>query len=202
MEMPALPPTLRVTTEQQFKALGHPLRARILQAVQFHPATAKQLAVALGSTPGAIGHHLRMLEGAGLVQVVARRLINNLTIATYYTRTAAIFDLAFPREVSGESSIEVVLLHQVRDEMVAALPQAREGALMDAWFPHKQLAPQRMRVYHRRIQRLIDGFLAEAPDPDGRVYSLFVTAFRSPPYMQPREPLPDSGGPADSSPAE
>jgi DNA-binding transcriptional ArsR family regulator len=202
VEMPELPPSLRVSSEVQFKALGHPLRARILQMTRFQPLTAKQIAGELESTPGAIGHHLQVLERAGLVRVVARRLVNNLTVAKYYARTAAIFDLAFPREVSGESSIEVVLLHQVRDEMVAALPQAREGALMDAWFPHKQLAPERMQVYWQRIMQLVEDFLREPSDPRGKAYTLFITTFRSPPYLQPpRTPHADPG-PADTTPSE
>jgi DNA-binding transcriptional ArsR family regulator len=92
----ALP--LRLAERASEVGLPHepPGRTRVQQAVQFRPATAKQLAVALRSTPGAIGHHLHVLEEAGLVQVVARRLINNLTVATYYTRTAASFLLDFP----------------------------------------------------------------------------------------------------------
>jgi DNA-binding transcriptional ArsR family regulator len=196
VEMPALPPWLRVTTEQQFKALGDPLRARILQIVQFRPATAKQIASELGSSPGAIGHHLQVLERAGLVQVVARRLINNLTVAKYYTRTAAIFVLDFPRTMTGDTPAELILLDQARDELVAALPLLKEGALLDAWYPHKRLAPERMRVYHQRIEQLVQDFLREAPDPEGHVYSLFITTFRSARYVQP----PRDSSPTDSKP--
>lgn len=190
VEMPQLPPFLRVTTEQQFKALGDPLRGRILEVIRYRPATAKQIATELGATPGGIGHHLNVLEQAGFVQVVARRLINNLTVAKYYTRTAATFVFDFPRALTGETPIELVLLDQARDELVAALPDIPAGALLDAWFPHKRLAPDRMHLYYERIQRLVEDFLAEPTDPAGRVYSLFITSFRSPRYTQPA-PNPD-----------
>jgi DNA-binding transcriptional ArsR family regulator len=202
--MPELPPFLRVSTEQQFKALGDPLRWRILEVIRFRPATAKQIATELGATPGGIGHHLNVLDQAGLVQVVARRLINNLTVAKYYTRTAATFGFDFPRALTGETPMELILLDQARDELVSALPDLPDGALLDAWFPHKRLAPEKMRLYYERIQRLVEDFLAEPTDPDGRVYSLFITTFRSPCYTQPapntdqpvtgssvRPPLPD-----------
>jgi hypothetical protein len=65
--MPDLPPTLLVTTEQQFKAVSDPMRGRIIQVLRTQPATAKQLADLLGATTGAIGHHLQVLEAAGLV---------------------------------------------------------------------------------------------------------------------------------------
>src|SRR5262249_32758062 len=73
--MPDLPPMFTITTEQQLKALGDPTRTRILSIIQNQPATAKQIADNLGATPGTIGHHLQVLEEAGLAQVVARRLV-------------------------------------------------------------------------------------------------------------------------------
>jgi DNA-binding transcriptional ArsR family regulator len=200
VEMPTLPAALRVTSEQQFKALVDSLRGRILQIVDFRPATAKQIATALGASPGAIGYHLQVLEDAGLVQVVARRLINNLTIAKYYTRSAATFVFDFPRELTGDMPTELVLLDQARDELLAALPLVREGALLDAWFPHRQLSRERMGVYLKRIQRLVADFLAEAPDPDGHVYSLFITTYRSPPYAQPPRTTDSSAGAEGSMP--
>ena len=197
VDMPRLPPWQRVTTEQQFKALGDPLRGRILQMVHYRPATAKQIATELGSTPGAIGHHLQVLERAGLVQVIAKRLINNLTVAKYYTRTAAVFVLDFPPAMTGDTPMELIVLDQARDELTATLPVvSKEESLLDAWFPHKQLARERMRTYHQRIEQLVDDFLREAPDPEGEVFSLFITTFRSPRYAQP--PRPSS--PVDSVP--
>jgi DNA-binding transcriptional ArsR family regulator len=197
VEMPQLPPWRRVTTEQQFKALGDPLRGRMLQMLRYRSATAKQIAMELGSTPGAIGHHLQVLERAGLVQVVARRLINNLTVAKYYSRTAAVFVLDFPPSLSGNTPIELILLDQARDELSATLPVAsKEEALLDAWFPHKRLAHERMRLYRQRIEQLVDEFLRETPDPSGEVFSLFITSFRAPSYAQP----PRAASPADCVP--
>jgi DNA-binding transcriptional ArsR family regulator len=200
VEMPPLPAVLRVTSEQQFKALGDPIRGRILQMVHFRPSTAKQIATALGASPGAIGHHLRVLEDAGFVQVVARRLINNLTIAKYYARTAATFVFDFRRELTGDTPTELVLLDQARDELLAALPLVHEGALLDAWFPHRQLSPGRMRLYLERIVQLVSDFLSEAPDPDGHVYSLFITTYRSPLYVQPPHTSDSSAGTGESTP--
>src|SRR5689334_8143265 len=101
--MPELPLKLVINTVQQFKAVNDPIRMRILGIIQNRPATAKQIADQLEATPGTIGHHLHVLEAAGLAQVVARRIIRGI-IANYYTRTARIFDFEFPPEVRGERS--------------------------------------------------------------------------------------------------
>src|SRR5262245_57605000 len=82
--MPALPTRRVIKTEQQFKAISDSLRSRILGIIQNQPATAKQIADRLGATPGTIGHHLRVLEEAGLAQVVARRMTRGI-VGNYYT---------------------------------------------------------------------------------------------------------------------
>ena len=62
-----------VTTPEQFKALGHPMRHRLLFALAQGEATISQLAVALGSNKGNVAHHLKVLAGAGLVRPAATR---------------------------------------------------------------------------------------------------------------------------------
>src|SRR5215469_16750833 len=100
--MPELPIRFTITSAQQFKAISDPMRSRILGIIQNQPATAKQIADRLGATPGAIGHHLHVLEAAGLAKVIARRLVRGI-VANYYTRTARIFTYDFPDEIAGGS---------------------------------------------------------------------------------------------------
>src|SRR5216683_7909452 len=123
--MPELPVQLVINTVQQFKATSDPVRSRILGIIQNQPATAKQIADRLGATPGAIGHHLRVLEAAGLAQVVARRLIRGI-VANYYTRTARIFKFDLPREVTGDLSASLDIVMRAHDELAEALANVEE----------------------------------------------------------------------------
>ncbi|MDR2256799.1 MAG: helix-turn-helix domain-containing protein [Arthrobacter sp.] len=51
------------------KVLAHPLRSRLLSQLRINgPATATELAAALGTNSGATSYHLRELEGVGLVR--------------------------------------------------------------------------------------------------------------------------------------
>ena len=190
--MPELPPWLVVNTVQQFKATSDPVRSRILGIIQNQPATAKQIADRLGASPGAIGHHLRVLEAAGLAQVVARRLIRGI-VANYYTRTARIFKYDLPREVTGDISPSLEIMTKALDEMVEARPSIEEDTYSREAFPHIRLSPVRARYYSERIEALIDDILHETPDPDGKVYGILVSMFIAPPYMQ---------GPSTSIPSE
>lgn len=183
VSMPQLPPTLTINTEQQLKALADPLRSRILVLLQHQPATAKQIADRLGAVPGTVGHHLQVLEEAGLVQVVARRLVHGI-VAKYYTRTARIFFMDFPPEVMGASSINLDLLVDARNELAEALGTIGDHAILDAGFPHARLSAERAQFYHQRLTALLDELVSEPPDPNGQVYGLSAAFFLAPPSLQ------------------
>ena len=58
----------------QLRALAHPLRLQLLQALQAEsPATASQLARKLGESSGATSYHLRALHRAGMVMEAEQR---------------------------------------------------------------------------------------------------------------------------------
>ncbi len=192
--MPELPLRLVINTVQQFKAVNDPIRSRILGIIQNRPATAKQIADQLGATPGAIGHHLHVLEAAGLAQVVARRIIRGI-IANYYTRTARIFEFKFPPEVRGERSTTLDFVTELRDELSETLAEKGEDGIYDTSFPHVRLSPERLEVYRKRLDDLIDEFIAEKSDPHGQVYSLFTTLFLAPQYLQGEQSSPSAEPP-------
>jgi DNA-binding transcriptional ArsR family regulator len=76
-----------VTTPEQFKALGHPMRHRLLFALAQGEATISQLAAALGSNKGNVAHHLKVLADAGLVRPAATRTVRGGT-EQYYRRAS------------------------------------------------------------------------------------------------------------------
>ncbi len=182
--MPELPPKLLVNTAQQFKAIGDPLRWRILSIIQNQPATAKQIAQRLKASHGTIGHHLQVLEEAGLARVAARRLVHGI-VAKYYTRTARIFVFDLPDEIAGDTSISLQIMADARDEYAETLATMRgEDTFLGSSFPHARLSPERVKVYKERLDALVEDFLREVPDPDGQIYGLLISMFKSPAYMQ------------------
>jgi DNA-binding transcriptional ArsR family regulator len=74
-----------VVTPQQFKALGHPMRHRLLFALGQGEATISQLAATLGSNKGNIAHHLKVLTDAGLAEPAGTRQVRGGT-ERYYRR--------------------------------------------------------------------------------------------------------------------
>jgi DNA-binding transcriptional ArsR family regulator len=72
-----------VATPEQFKALGHPMRHRLLFALGQGDATISQLAAALGSNKGNIAHHLKVLTEAGLAVPAGTRRVRGGTERYY-----------------------------------------------------------------------------------------------------------------------
>jgi len=184
--MPELPVRLQVNTVQQFKAMGDPLRWRILNLIQHQPYTAKQIAERLKASPGTIGHHLQVLEACGLAQVVARRMVHGI-VAKYYTRTARIFLFDFPSEVTGNTSTSLKIMTDARDEMAETIETEGEDAVLSSGLPHMRLSPERAEIYMKRLCALVDDFLKEPLDPDGQVYTLYTALFKAPSYLQTNE---------------
>jgi DNA-binding transcriptional ArsR family regulator len=64
--------SLELHNADQLKALGHPLRLKVLQALgqSDEPLTNRELAELLSVDPGHLHFHVRMLQRAGLIELV------------------------------------------------------------------------------------------------------------------------------------
>jgi len=184
VQMPTLPPTLHITTEQQFKGVADPMRSRILVLLQHEPLTVKGVATRLGAVPGTISHHMQVLEAAGLVQVVATRIIHGIQ-AKYYARAARIFIFDPPPEMAGAGSVEMDFLSDARAELAEALGNYGPETPGTSGFPHVRLTPERAQHYQERIEALMLDLVQEPLDPAGEVFGMVVAFFRAPPVLQP-----------------
>lgn len=104
-----------VTTPQQFKALGHPMRHRLLLALGQGEATISQLAVTLGSNKGNIAHHLKVLTDAGLAQAAGTRRVRGGT-EQYYRRAHRALQF-------HDAATTQVLFSAIAAEIAAAEPE-------------------------------------------------------------------------------
>jgi DNA-binding transcriptional ArsR family regulator len=179
--MPDLPLSVTINTAEQFKAISDPLRLKILGIIRHQPATAKQIATRLQASPGTIGHHLHVLEKAGLAQVVARRVTRGI-IAKYYTRTGRIIKYDMPPEIVGKA-FHVDFLNSARDELAEAILDYNEDIEVYCGFPHARISPERAEFYGERLRELINDFLQEPVDPEGQVYALSVALFKAPAWQ-------------------
>lgn len=104
-------PDLTVSTPQQYRALAHPVRHRLLFALGERPATLSGLAADLGISKGSAGHHLKLLREAGLVVLDHERQVRGGT-EQYFRR-------AFRRLHYETGETTKIVLAAVADEIVA-----------------------------------------------------------------------------------
>ncbi|MGZ8783415.1 MAG: ArsR/SmtB family transcription factor [Gaiellaceae bacterium] len=83
---------LVVSETEQLRALTDDVRLQIVALLRERAATTTELAEEIGLAKGTISHHLKVLEGAGLIKVVRTRRVRALT-ESFYGRVARLFVL-------------------------------------------------------------------------------------------------------------
>ena len=104
---------------EQLHAIGEPTRWRILGRLQVGPASIQELAQALGMAKGTIGHHVRVLESAGLIRLAETKRVRGVT-EKRYLRVARQFRLPETEEDGADPEVGMLPIR-------SALAEARPG---------------------------------------------------------------------------
>jgi DNA-binding transcriptional ArsR family regulator len=165
---------LVVRQPEQLRALGDDLRAKIVVLLRERAASTTELADKLGLPKGTVGHHVKVLEKAGLIRVVRTRKVRAVT-ERYYGRTARLFLFKSSDDAGSEG---------VRDVAAASLRTAAEEMLPAVDDDRTTFAVLRVRLsdanatrFMRRIEKLHRDFRS-ADDPAGEPYGLAVALYR------------------------
>ena len=111
---------LVVEDPKQLRALGDFTRGRIIGLLGQRAASTTELAAALDMPKGTVGHHLKVLEKAGLVRVVRTRQVRALT-EKFYGRVARLFEL---KGVDSEADLRAGAISAMM------LPRSRGGSCL------------------------------------------------------------------------
>jgi DNA-binding transcriptional ArsR family regulator len=164
-----------VRDPEQLRALGGVLRSRIVMLLRERAASTTELAEALGVAKGTAGHHVKVLERAGLIRVVATRQIRAVT-ESYYGRVARLFVLKTDEAdegMVGESALAAVMLRQAAEEIH---PADTPAARITGGLSHARLLPEDARRLGLRLNRLFAAIQA-ADDPEGEPYGLAAALY-------------------------
>jgi len=173
---------LIVEDAKQLRALAEETRARIVSLLRERAASTTELATALGMPKGTAGHHLKVLETAGLVRVVRTRKVRALT-EKYYGRVARLFvlksDESMPEELRG-GAISALMLRRAADDLIASGDEQETAGLVNIRLADKD----RMR-FEKRLNKLVADYQA-AEDPQGDRHVLAYAMYRAKPGLPPR----------------
>jgi DNA-binding transcriptional ArsR family regulator len=99
---------LVVTRPDQLRALGGEPRLRIVAFLRERAASTTELAADLQLAKGTVGHHLKVLEEAGLIRVVRTRRVRAVT-ERFYGRVARLFVIKGAEEGDALTQVRVRL---------------------------------------------------------------------------------------------
>lgn len=167
---------LVVRAPEQLKALADDLRSRIVTLLRERARSTTELAERLGLPKGTVGHHVKVLERAGLIRVVRTRQVRAVT-EKYYGRTARLFlyESSDAAHATDLRDIVAASLRIAADEILPLDPGGDEPA--GSGLLRVRLSREDARRFDRRLHRLLDEFRA-ADDPDGEPYGLAVALYR------------------------
>jgi DNA-binding transcriptional ArsR family regulator len=157
---------LTLQSPEQFKALGHPVRHRMINLLRQRPATLRQLTAALGLTKGTIGYHVRVLREAGLIELVDSRQVRGGT-EQYFALVAGAFRLAEDAGAGPEFLINAAL-----GEMLPERPGHPEHTLLR----HIWLSPQQAADLAAQLRGYAS---APAGTDGGEPYGLLISLYRA-----------------------
>ena len=138
----------------QLRALGDDLRSKIVVLLRDRALSTTELAETLGLPKGTVGHHVKVLEKAGLVRVVRTRQVRAVT-EKFYGRVARLF-LFKSTDADGEDvrNVGAAALRRAAEEM---LPIGDDGRTTFA-VARARLSDADARRLTRRLEKLIDDF--------------------------------------------
>ncbi|WP_412543415.1 winged helix-turn-helix domain-containing protein [Longispora sp. K20-0274] len=152
----------------QFKALGHPLRHRMVNVLRQRPATLRQLTEVLGLTKGTIGYHVRVLRDAGLVRLAETRQVRGGT-EQYFALVSRGFQVHPDAGIGAEFLVNAALAEMLPD---------RPGHPEHTVLRHLWLTPEEAHALAGRLREHGTG-----PRPDDRSgrepYGLLLSLYRA-----------------------
>jgi len=167
---------LVVRRPDQLKALADELRGRIVVLLRDQALSTTEVAARLKLPKGTVGHHLKVLERAGLIRVVRTRQVRALT-EKYYGRTARLFlyESADGRNAEDVRNIVAVSLRIAAEEIPTLDPDEESHGCSGVL--RVRLSKADARRFNRRLDRLMNEFRA-ADDPSGERYGLALAMYR------------------------
>lgn len=155
--------TMIVSDAPQMRALADPFRTQLVQLLRDRARSTQELSEELGMPKGTVGHHLKVLESAGLIRVVRTRKVRAVT-EKFYGRTARLF-LYQTEDAADGRAISAITLRQAANEV------ERAGHSTGFGLVRARLTDKDFERFERRAQKLMDDFRA-ADTPDGKPKSL------------------------------
>jgi DNA-binding transcriptional ArsR family regulator len=147
--------TIELTTAEQVRAIGDPLRTTILGLLHERAATVTELATAVKRPKSTVAHHVKVLADAGILRVVRTRRVRAIE-ERFYGRTARMFYVGLGRQGTGADQLPA----DFNDFEVAAeeSKSAYDAGQLRSFIRHARIPEERAAEFWQQVDRLIHSF--------------------------------------------
>ena len=181
---------LTITRPDQLHALADPTRWRILGRLLDGPASIQELARSLGAAKGTVGHHVRVLDSAGLIRVAETRRVRGVT-EKRYARVSMKFQLPDADDPMSARHPGLDTL-PLRSALAEARPRAGPDDPSMSIVVRARMPAERARRFGELINALAKEFSEGAPQ-EGEAFG-FVGAIYVPDWSGSAPPAVPGGG--------
>ena len=165
-----------VTGADQLRAIADPMRWRILGALLDAPASIQEIARALGAPKGTVGHHVHVLDEAGLIRVVETKRVRGV-VEKRYARVARHFRLPeadAARDMGPEAA--TVSLLPLRQALAEARASSGPNDPSTAVVVRARMSAERAHRFGELMHLLAAEFADGAPDA-GETFGLVAAIY-------------------------
>ena len=171
-----LEPTLALTEPGQYRALFEDTRLAIVDLLLERAATIKELSVTLDKPKGTIGHHVGVLEDAGLIRVVRTEMVRAIE-AKYYGRAARTYLIGHGAETGVDLAPDHFLTEAAAEFVEVDRDVDTVGSI--STLRHARIPEDRADEWVERLSQLAEEFVSQTRGGDttyGLLLALYPTA--------------------------
>jgi DNA-binding transcriptional ArsR family regulator len=163
------------TTEQVAAAMGDLRRMRILEILTERQASVKELAELIHESPQTTHYHTKLLERAGLIEIVEKREVRG-ALEKFYRAVADRFVVG---DIVGQAADVGVGLVQNFVDMLRYSAESTDGKGISLHVQGIQCDPERIPEFRERLQELVKEFQVMNA-PEGKHFGLIAGVFPIP----------------------
>ncbi|MFZ0014077.1 MAG: winged helix-turn-helix domain-containing protein [Acidimicrobiia bacterium] len=164
--------TLQFSEPDQYKALFEETRLQIVDLLLERAATIKELSVTMEKPKGTVGHHVSVLEQAGLIRVVRTKMVRAIE-AKYYGRTARTYLIGDENDAGFDLAPDHFLTAAARD-FARSPKDGPVGPL--STLRYARIPTERADEWADRLVDLVSDFISE-PRGGETTYGLLVAMY-------------------------
>jgi len=146
---------LVVARPEQLRALADDLRATLIALLRERARSTQELSEELKLPKGTVGHHLKVLEAAGLIRVVRTRKVRAVT-EKFYGRVAWLFIIQASDAPEAARPMAAALRRAANELEVIEVG----GDVCVSGIARVRLTPEDARRFERRLEKLVEDVFA------------------------------------------